>query len=180
MTPASALLYVLLALSALFDLWVIGWQFSDLLNAAITPVDYASSAVLAKLAPTNYDEQMAYRKLLSLGVLAMAFGFFKAARMASRRGERLKPLLMAAAVGTTIFTVVVLDVPYRIVWQSEGERVMYQNTICHVIATRGESLRLFCGSRTPRSLVISGNDPNLVRSGTPENIFTPFSRADSR
>ena len=46
-----------------------------------------------------------------------------------------------------------------------------------LIAQKEDSLRVFCANLTPRSIVVPAGDPELVKSGTFENIFTPFSRA---
>jgi serine/threonine-protein kinase len=176
LTPPSALACVLLVLALTFDWWVIVWRFPELLSATMTPIDTASTAMLARLAPSNYDEQTAYRQVLSLGVLGLAFGLFKVVRLSARRGERVRALLIGALVAMTVFNVVLLDLPYRILWWNDGERVAYEGTPCHVLASRGDSYRLFCASRSPRSLVVPSGDPRLVRSHTQENIFTPFSR----
>ena len=120
---------LLVALSLLFDWWIIVWQFPDLLTATLTSIDTASPEMLARLAPANYDEQVAYRQMLSIGALAMAFGLFKVSQMASRRGERVRPLLIGAAVATTMFTIVLLDAPYRIFWQNDGEGVRLQEQL---------------------------------------------------
>jgi hypothetical protein len=136
--------------------------------------------MLARLGPANFDEQAAYRQVLSVAALAMMFGLFKVSQMASRRGERVRRLLIAGTVATTLFTAGLLDLPYRTVWMNDSERVTYNNVQCYAIARKGDSVRLFCGSRTPRSLVVDANDPALVRSQTTENIFTQFTPTDSR
>jgi protein kinase-like protein len=180
LTPSSALACVIVVVSLVFDWWIVARQFPELLNAAVTSVDMASATMLARLGPANYDEQVAYRQVLSVAALAMVFGLFKVSQMASRRGERVRPLLFAAAVATTLFTIGLLDLPYRILWMNDSERVTYNNAQCYAIASKGDSVRLFCGSRTPRSMVVAANDPGLVRSQTTENIFTPFTPTESR
>jgi eukaryotic-like serine/threonine-protein kinase len=179
-TRSTALAWLLVALSLVFDWWVVFWQYPDLLNATMTAVDDASVEVLSRLAPTNYDTHAAYRQVLSLGLLGMVFVLSRVVRTASRRGERVRPLLMGAAVAVVALTVVLLDVPYRLLWHNEGEKALYKGNACYVVAQKEDSLRVFCANGTPRSVVVPAGDPALVRSGTFENIFTPFSQSDTK
>ena len=180
LTPSSALALLIVALSLVFDWWVVFWRYPDLLNATLTAVDDASVGALSQLAPTNYDNHTAYRQVLSIGVLGMLFGWSRVARVAARRGERVGPLLMGAGIAIVAFTVILLDVPYRILWHNEGEKALYKGNACYVVAQKEDSLRVFCANGTPRSVVVPAGDPELVRSGTFENIFTPFSQSDTK
>jgi hypothetical protein len=52
---------------------------------------------------------------------------------------------------------------------------MYDGTPCHIVGSTSTSVRLFCGSRTPRNVVVAANDPKLApERGELENIFKQF------
>jgi hypothetical protein len=174
MTPSSALACLLVVFAIAFDAWVI-WQFSALLNALVYSIDDATPDMLARLAPSNFDEQSAYRQLLSLGVLALAYGLYKVRRMSSERGERVKPQLIGAVAVAIAVNVVLLDFPYRVIWQADGYPVVYENAKCHVVAEGAGSAQLLCGTRTPRTFVVPANDPALQKRGSLENVFEQFS-----
>jgi hypothetical protein len=157
LTPSSALACALIAFSLVFNWWVIARRFPDLVNAMLTSIDVASREMLARLGPANYDEQVAYRQVLSLGVLVMVFGLFKMSQLASRRGERVRPLLRGGVIAATLFTIVLLDVPPSRV-QNDSERVTTRIDLLRDGDER-RCARLFCGDRTPRS-VGRANDPD--------------------
>jgi serine/threonine protein kinase len=173
---SSALACLVVVLSVTFAGWVIFGRFAVLLAAVFTPIDQASTEVLSRLAPSNELEHNTYRKVLSLGVLAMIFGWTIVVQVAARRGERLRHLLVRAGAVTTLVTIVLLDIPYRVLWHNEAEKVEFKGAQCYAVADRGDAVRLFCPHQKPRSVVVPIHDPGLVRSGILENIFTPFSR----
>ena len=172
LTPSSALACALLLFALVFDWWVIMWHFPDLVSATWTPVDSASRSLLARLSPDNDSEHVAYRQVISLGVLVLAFGLYKAVQLASSRGERLRPMLIGGVAAAAAFNLILLDVPYRILWYNESETVTYAGTPCHILAEAGGSARLFCGSRTPRSVIAPIGE--LKDRGPRENIFKQF------
>ncbi len=172
LTPSSALACTLLLFALVFDWWVIMWHFADLVTATWTPVDSASRSLLARLSPDNDSEHIAYRQVISLGVLVLAFGLYKAVQLASSRGERLRPMLIGGVAAAAAFNLILLDVPYRILWYNESETVTYAGTPCHILAEAGASARLFCGSRTPRSVIAPIGE--LKDRGPRENIFKQF------
>jgi serine/threonine protein kinase len=173
---SSALACLVVVLSVTFAGWVIFARFAALLAAVFTPIDQASTEVLSRLAPGNELEHNTYRQVLSLGVLAMIFGWTIVVQVAARRGERLRHLLIRAGAVTTLVTIVLLDIPYRVLWHNDAEKVKFKGAECYAVAERSDAVRLFCPHQKPRSVVVPIHDPGLARSGILENIFTPFSR----
>jgi hypothetical protein len=175
-TPSSALACVVIVLSLAFAAWIRFSRFSSLGAAMATPIDRAPNDVLYLLSPANESEHVAYRQLLSLGVLGTIFGWVAVRRIASRRRERVRPALVAGGIAVAFIMVVMLDFPYRLLWQNEFEKAVFDGQACYVLGTRDGDVRLFCPEGTPRSVVAHATDPKLTRLGTEENIFTAFSR----
>jgi hypothetical protein len=179
-TPSSAIACALLAFAIAFDAWILFWRFPDLVTAMLWSIEDATPEMLSRLAPSNFDEQSAYRQTLALGVLLMGFGLFKAVQIASRRGERVRSILIAAVVAATSFNLVLMDFPYRILWWNEGKPVTYKGARCYVLASKMDSVRLFCSSGTPRKLELRWGDLGTQTPGEDESIFEPFSRPASK
>ena len=175
-TPSSALACALIALSLVFIVWVRVWRFDALLSAMLTPIEDASNDALFLLSPANVPEQGAYRQILSLAVLGMIAGWITVLRMASRRHERLKPVLIGAGVAATFIMVVMLDFPYRLLWHNESEKAVFNGQACYVLGYRNSDVRLFCPGGKPQTMAVQASDPKFTRLGTEESIFTAFSR----
>ncbi len=174
-TPSAALATSLIVVALAFGLWVIFGRFGNLLAAMETPIDRAADATLFRLSPANLREQALYRWILSVGVLALLFGWTVVRRVARRRGERLRPALAAAGVGSVLIIVGLFDFSYRLVWQNDAERALFKGQACYVLGTRDGDVRLFCPKASPRSVVTRETD--ITRTGIIENIFTAFSQA---
>jgi serine/threonine protein kinase len=172
LSSASTLADLVVLASLAFLGWVVFFRFAPLLVAVVTPVHEASPGVLARLSPANEAEHAAYRQLLSVAVLLMVFGWAAVVRLASRRGEHIRPLLAGGGFATIALTLLLLDMPYRLLWQNEHERAVYKGATCYVIGSNGGVVRLFCPRSTPRGVTARDGDPDLERTGVSENIFT--------
>ncbi len=71
-----------------------------------------------------------------------------------------------------VLTIVMSEIPYRLVWRNQSERVEYAGQRCYVIGTSRDQSLVFCPDRVPpRNRIISDRDPALHRLGIVENIF---------
>jgi hypothetical protein len=71
-------------------------------------------------------------------------------------------------------SVLLLELPYRTIWQNEFPRVNLVSARCYVIGERATDWLLHCPELTPpRNRVVARTDPALERLGKVESIFTP-------
>jgi hypothetical protein len=83
--------------------------------------------------------------------------------------------VVASALLTTC--VVMLTLPYRIIWHNEFERLELDSARCYNIGQRNGDLLVHCPELAPpRNKVVQANDRRLVRSKVVESIFTPAAR----
>jgi serine/threonine-protein kinase len=124
-TPSTAVACLLIAFALVFDRWLLMWRFPDLITAILTAINLAAPEALARLGPSQVAEQIAYQRTLSIAVLVMIGGLTAAVRLASRRGERLPPVLAIAAAAAIAFNVLLLAAPYRILWDDPKSAEVY-------------------------------------------------------
>jgi len=63
-------------------------------------------------------------------------------------------------------------VPFRILYHTEAERVLYGSRPCYIVGQRAEEALLFCPKQPPPwKQIVKLNDPDLKKQGTFENIF---------
>jgi hypothetical protein len=81
---------------------------------------------------------------------------------------------LAAGTVMMILTFFLMVAPYRLLFHSDGERVLYQSQLCYLVGEKGNEGRLFCPLQGPPwKRLVNLNDPALQRSGTTETIFSP-------
>ncbi len=122
LTPSSALACLVVTLSAAFLGWALFVRFADLRAAINTPIDLATTDVLARLSLGNEAEHDAHRQILTLGVFGMLFGWGVVRRITSRRRERVRPFLLGAGIATIVIATVFLDIPYRVLYSTRARR----------------------------------------------------------
>jgi hypothetical protein len=70
-------------------------------------------------------------------------------------------------------TVVLSELPYRIIWQSRVERVAFAGDRCYVLGTSGDESLVYCPDKAPpRNRVVKDDDPAIRRTGINESIFS--------
>ena len=81
--------------------------------------------------------------------------------------------LVLAAVSVLVLTVLLLDVPYRLLYQGNRfEKVRLDREACYVIGDRADSLLLHCpNAPVPRNRRIRRDDPRLQRLGCDGSVF---------
>ena len=73
-----------------------------------------------------------------------------------------------------MLTVLLIEVPFRLVWKNEAPRLDVAGERCYVLGEATDEALIFCPDRNPpRNQVIKLTDPAVRRLGTVESIFTP-------
>lgn len=148
--------------------------FRELLQASTSFVNDGPAALLDALTPDN-PARKSFRAVLAMLATAMMLVWWKLLAAGSdRRPDR--PTIGAGLVVIAV-AVVLMSVPYRLLFHSTFERVEYAGQRCYVLGerprTRPEELLLFCRQAPPpRNRIVRLDDERLVRSGSvPEDIF---------
>jgi hypothetical protein len=73
-----------------------------------------------------------------------------------------------------------LVAPYRLFVHNEGEQVLYQSQMCYRVGQKGNETALFCPQdpRNEWNKVVNLKDPDLIRTGKKESIFSAFSESE--
>jgi len=70
------------------------------------------------------------------------------------------------------------ELPYRIIYQSEAERVDLADARCYAIGKTEQQVLLHCPDlEKPRNQVVDKTDPRLRPRGIVESIFTPLAQS---
>ena len=107
-------------------------------------------------------------------ILRRAKGYYLAK---SRFSAKRVPVTIAAAGATLMLaTIMLLTIPYRMLYQGVAERVSYQSSTCYLVGQGDDEGKLFCPLDATRNRVVRLDDPALQRSGTTESIFAALRR----
>jgi hypothetical protein len=132
-------------------------------------VDSAPAEALAVLHPDNGRLEL-YRAALTLLVFTMLLSW-RALRHSGRPIDRGTTI---GAVALLAIAVLLLEVPWRLIYKSDFERVEYADQRCYETGRREGEILLFCpDTAPPRNLVRAIDDPRLRRTGDWDNIFGP-------
>lgn len=175
-SPTTALAVGTVTLSVLFLGAAYFFLFADLAGAVGASVTTATDRQLALLSPSNREQHVSYRYVFTIAVTMMTAGWFAVWRLARDRHEGVPPTLVGAGIASMLLALILLDHPYRILWQNRAERVVYGTSTCYIISEVAGRTQLLCPLESPRKKVVSGTDENLVRSGELENVFLAFSQ----
>jgi eukaryotic-like serine/threonine-protein kinase len=152
------------------------WRFADLIGAYTNHIADAPAGAMAALQPDNVAHHVAYGIALDGLILLTVLSWLALIQARARLGQQL--IDGSAVAGMLILTasVVMLTVPYRIIWHNEFERVELESVRCYNIGKRGGDLLLHCPDLSPpRNKVVAEDDARLTRPDVVESIFTPAS-----
>jgi hypothetical protein len=159
----------------LIALAAIVWQFSDVLRAVVAFTISVASA--ETLRPLRLDAHRVgpslYRASLDLLALCLGAALFRISRLRAlhRPAGRWAMLPVGALL---VLTVLLIEVPFRLVWKNEAPRLDVAGERCYVLGEAADEALIFCPDRNPpRNRVIKLTDPAVRRLGTVESIFTP-------
>jgi len=155
------------------------WRSKDVLLAINSFL--LQSGSLAVLGPDYADDRKLFVRLLSLLVLVFGWSWYRLLKMNSQTRQQTSATIWVAPAVMMIFTFGLMVTPYRLFFQSRGERVSYAAQSCYLVGQKGNEAKLFCPFQgTAWNKVVSLNDPALKRSGTIETIFPATSGSEPK
>ena len=171
----SPVLRAAVVLSAGAVCWLgITWFQADVFRALVALTDGPVQAVtedplFASLSDVN---QRSFSQAYSYLGFALGFSIWQVSRLElADAAVDLIRFMRWSLVVLLALTLAVTVLPYRIVWV-DYERVEYDGSPAHIVATSSEQFHLFLESvTTARSRSVSREDPALMLSGTFEKLF---------
>src|SRR5262249_40717349 len=125
------------------------------------------------LSTVNALDHKFYVRASSLVLLAFGWGWYRLWNLKSRRTELGSAITLVAGAAIMLANVLQMTCPYRLFFQSKGERVVHESNQCYAIGTRGNDVLIFCPTQDrPWSRLVKRNDPALKPTGTRESIFS--------
>jgi hypothetical protein len=176
----QALVAVQLASVVLVCLW-----FRPVLFAV--PGGYTTSApsILSPLRPDGTLIRASFILCLSLVALASTAGWIAVVRRSWSERSLLTVGTITAGVSVFALLIVLMVLPYRLLWHNRFDRVAFDGARCYVIGSRtadrptragesGTDLLLYCPDvEPPRNRVVNAADPRVAHQNVIESIFTP-------
>jgi RIO-like serine/threonine protein kinase len=139
-------------------------------NIATAPLE-----VWQYLSPSNGARHETYRLGFEWACLIAAALWMVPFRMAARQGRRPSGGILLAGGAVLLLGVLLLDFPYRLLYQAELETVRWHGERCYLLGERSDDALLLCpDSAPPRTRAVRKDDSALERLGTRLN---PFSHA---
>lgn len=160
-------------------LLVVGWRYRDVIAAWTTfSISTQPLSRVLPLQPGRRDRVEAYRVIVSFLMGVFAWAAIRTTQL--RRRHPVRHGLGGVALVLLLFlvTTAVDEVPYRILMQSQFERVEYSGDRCYVIGSSADDWLLYCPDQNPpRNRVVSRRDAGVRRLGVIENIFSAPDRS---
>ena len=148
------------------------WKYHELIGSITNFL--VNSGSIENLNTVHAIDHKWYMRALSLILLAFGWGWYRLWKMKSRAPEPRSAAPFVAGAAAMIVSLFFMTVPYRLFFQSKGERVLYQSQQCYRIGKHGNDVLLFCQTQDPpwTSRLVNLNDPALKHTGTRESIFS--------
>ena len=155
-----------LSLTALLMVW---WHYDDLLYAVVFP-NVADRSTLHALEPESL-QPLTYRGALTTAIVAMVLSW-QALRSRPNLWATIDRATRSAGLALIICAVLLLEVPYRLLYQNERRRVDLAEARCYELGTSETGVLLYCPDSPPRIQIVPIEDSRLRRLNTVESIFT--------
>ena len=154
------------------------WRFSDFIRAACTLMSFDPSPtfaqLIAPLRPHHLEDAGFYRGALQILMLFLSVSIVRLARIRSRQAIRQGGGALVLVVMLFVLAIVAAELPYRLVWKNNFERIGVAEARCYAIGESDSQLLAFCPDvRPPRNRIVNRADERIQRSGIVESIFTP-------
>jgi tRNA A-37 threonylcarbamoyl transferase component Bud32 len=155
-----AQLLLLANATTLVFLW---WRFAGVIDDGIGHL-LMQSGPLSVLAPSMTSEHRTFRYLLSLELFVFGVAWYRLLKARYSRRERGGVAVLAGGIAAAGATVVLLAAPYRILYQSNAERVSYKSQRCYIVVERQKEAVVFCPVQDPPwASVVKFDDPDFSR-----------------
>jgi serine/threonine-protein kinase len=150
------------------------WWYFDLIDAIyLVTGGKGDEGTVALLSPGNEAYHLAYRRdftllVIALGVMSVVVrGWHKVKEKSSLSGP-------AIAMGIVIACATILmEFPWRILWQADFPRVQYAGERCYEVGEREDDVLLFCPLSSPsKTRIVARGDERVVPTGVIESVFT--------
>jgi hypothetical protein len=151
------------------------WAFSPLIVGLLQIFPSISSAPLEAiqyLSPQLFSYHENYRVTFTWMTIGCLAAWYPALTQARRTGERINRGLAAGGLTVALFSVVLLNFPYRLFSQSHFEAATWQGQGCYILGTRGDEWLLFCPEMPPpRNRIVNRATNEIHHGGVIEKIF---------
>jgi serine/threonine-protein kinase len=158
-TAAQGLLLVQVLAVAL-----IGWFYRDLIATLPVLVNEAEPGALNVLDPQPSNGLLySYGAVTSVLLASMWIGWH---RLIARSGPLLPRGTVVAGVGLMVIVLLLIQLPYRLFYQSEAEQVTFKDQICFVTGSRDEDRLLYCPTlpKHQRTPIVKSSDVGALNS----------------
>jgi serine/threonine protein kinase len=148
------------------------WYFRDIFSAMLSFISEASAAEVEALRPEYLDYHQWYNFAMSMMILAMSAGVWRIAKMRRRTGQARHASLFAIGA-MVVVSLVVLVLPYRLIWHNDFEVAGLNGERCYILGTHESSALVYCPGQDPpkvRSVPLDG--AGLKPSGEIQSIYT--------
>ena len=151
------------------------WRFGDLLIATGQVMVAGPVEALLPLRPSNGAEHTLFRQAFSVQLFVFSSAWWWVIRFARARKQSIRVPSTLLGLVSVVVTACFLSAPYRILYQNAAEEVTYKESVCYLVASAGSRVQLFCPTEdAPRTHNVDASDPQLARSGSDRNIFSPL------
>ncbi len=163
------------SLIGLVALSLIVWRFQSVLLAVVVtlPTNPNAEALLGPLRPDSTGDVRWYRLLVDMLVLVLSFGIFQILRLRARHWARRGTGSLAVVVLMLTLSILMAELPYRLMWRNKFERIAVEADRCYAIGQSDDQVLAYCpDKKPPRNRIVKVGEPSWRRSGVFESIFT--------
>jgi hypothetical protein len=160
----------------LLALVAVVWRFRDFLWAIETSVSSNRNlaSLVAPLRPHHLEDAGLYRVALEIVMIFLSVSILRIRRIRARQAVRQGGGALAMVVALMVIAILAAELPYRLVWKNNFERIGVDGSRCYAIGETDKQLLAFCPDvGPPRNRVVARDGPNIQRSGIVESIYTP-------
>ncbi len=167
-SAAALVASVLIAAAAFVFVWP---QIVALARLVGNTVATAPRDHVAFLSTRFFGDHENYRLAFEWAAILIVSVWWVPVRMARVRGQSLNRGLLAGGATTLALVLVLLQLPYRAMYQAEFDAVTWRGQRCYLFGTRGDDLLLYCPELDPpRTRAVVG-DTSVERVGIRMNPF---------
>jgi hypothetical protein len=149
------------------------WRFNSLIAAFTSEISVATPEQLTLLREENILEHRYYR--MALTIFIVVFGTALWRLFSARRRRRFDPRPLAAATAVLALALLMLDVPYRILYQVDQFQVVrLDGQSGYLLGENADEMLVFWPSGSPpRNRTLRRDDPRITRLNCYGRVFDP-------
>jgi len=150
------------------------WIFSPFISAfgSASISDFAAQKY-STLQPASTTRHF-YRFVFTLLTVGLSLAAVRIQRLRATQAVHRGGGGLAIVAAMIVVSLVMCQLPYRIVWKNEMPRFDVAGERCYEIGAAADELLLHCPDRQPpRNRIVKRSDPTLHDTGIVQNIFTP-------